>query len=775
MREIEVLAPAGSFDTMKAAYKAGADAVYMGGPMFGARAYADNADAGQMLSAIDYAHLHGRKLYMTVNTLLKNTEIEGQLEDYIRPFYEQGLDAVIVQDLGVMEMIHTLFPDMAIHASTQMTVCGTDYGKWLRDHGASRIVTPRELDLSEIADMKQQTGVEIETFVHGALCYCYSGQCLMSSMIGGRSGNRGRCAQPCRLPWTFRSDSREKSGYLLSPKDLCSLQLLPDLIDAGVDSLKIEGRMKKPEYAALTAYLYRKYTDLYLTGGREHYHVDQADLEQLMDLYNRGGFTDGYFYRHNGQEMMSVKRPNHSGLNIGQGRINRRGEMEIQPMKALGAGDVLELPDGQSVKLDKAVSVGGQLKVKYTGKPFKQTCSVMRTRNESLIQSVTEQYVKNSDLKEKLYGYVSISKDLPARIDVYYRDMHVCSEGAIVQPAQKRRRRLMKTGGTPFEFDQLEIFLEEDCYMTVQELNQFRREALDTVERAVLTPFRRQQPSILQSSNDSRKREKRPVSISVLASSRAQVLAASKVDGISRIYFNYEGNDNLAVEAAAMTHDAGKEFYLAMPYILRNDTKKQCLSKIQKLKSTTDGFLVRNMETLLMLRKAGFDQPCISDYNMYCMNDRAGRVYEQMMDQMTLPVELNRREISGLQSAVNSEMIVYGYQPLMVSAQCLMKTTGKCTKGPGYYELEDRRHKKFLVHNVCAFCYNLIYNTVPLYLMDVLDEATESGIGGVRLQFVNETGDTVRAMAEACIRALQGERVTAAGDFTKGHYKRGVE
>ena len=528
MRKIEVLAPAGSFDTMKAAYKAGADAVYMGGPMFGARAYADNADAGQMLSAIDYAHLHGRKLYMTVNTLLKNTEIEGQLEDYIRPFYEQGLDAVIVQDLGVMEMIHTLFPDMAIHASTQMTVCGTDYGKWLRDHGASRIVTPRELDLSEIADMKQQTGVEIETFVHGALCYCYSGQCLMSSMIGGRSGNRGRCAQPCRLPWTFHSDSREKSGYLLSPKDLCSLQLLPDLINAGVDSLKIEGRMKKPEYAALTAYLYRKYTDLYLTGGREHYHVDQADLEQLMDLYNRGGFTDGYFYRHNGQEMMSVKRPNHSGLNIGQGRINRRGEMEIQPMKDLGAGDVLELPDGQSVKLDEAVSVGGQLKVKYTGKPFKQTCSVMRTRNQSLIQTVAEQYVKNSDLKEKLYGYVSISKDLPARIDVYYRDMHVCSEGAIVQPAQKRplteeeiRRRLMKTGGTPFEFDQLEISLEEDCYMTVQELNQFRREALDTVERAVLTPFRRQQPSILQSSNDSRKREKRPVSISVLASSRA--------------------------------------------------------------------------------------------------------------------------------------------------------------------------------------------------------------------------------------------------------------
>ena len=218
MRQIEVLAPAGSFETMKAAYKAGADAVYMGGPMFGARAYADNADMEQMLSAIDYAHLHGRKLYMTVNTLLKNIEIERQLTEYIRPFYEQGLDAVIVQDLGVMTLIHTLFPDMAIHASTQMTVCGTQYGEWLRDHGASRIVTPRELDLSEIANMKRRTGVEIETFVHGALCYCYSGQCLMSSMIGGRSGNRGRCAQPCRLPWTFQADrlSAEPEGSVQS-------------------------------------------------------------------------------------------------------------------------------------------------------------------------------------------------------------------------------------------------------------------------------------------------------------------------------------------------------------------------------------------------------------------------------------------------------------------------------------------------------------------------------------------------------------------------------
>ena len=323
MREIEVLAPAGSFDTMKAAYKAGADAVYMGGPMFGARAYADNADAGQMLSAIDYAHLHGRKLYMTVNTLLKNTEIEGQLEDYIRPFYEQGLDAVIVQDLGVMEMIHTLFPDMAIHASTQMTVCGTDYGKWLRDHGASRIVTPRELDLSEIADMKQQTGVEIETFVHGALCYCYSGQCLMSSILGGRSGNRGRCAQPCRLPYQTalccgengrRSEKRKAQELCpLSLKDISTIEILPQILEVGVTSLKIEGRMKQPGYTAGVTSVYRKYLDLLFEKGAENYRVAEEDKRYLLDLFNRGGSCTGYYQMQNGPSMMAFSNEKKTG------------------------------------------------------------------------------------------------------------------------------------------------------------------------------------------------------------------------------------------------------------------------------------------------------------------------------------------------------------------------------------------------------------------------------------------------------------------------------
>lgn len=784
MRQIEVLAPAGSFEAMKAAYKAGADAVYMGGPMFGARAYADNADTKQMLMAIDYAHLHDRKLYMTVNTLLKNTEIERQLAEYIKPFYEQGLDAVIVQDMGVMATMHTLFPDMAIHASTQMTVCGAEYGKWLRDHGATRIVTPRELSLTEIAEMKQQTNVEIETFVHGALCYCYSGQCLMSSLIGGRSGNRGRCAQPCRLPWTFQSERSSTSGYLLSPKDLCSLHLLPDLIDSGVDSLKIEGRMKKPEYAALTAYMYRHYTDLYLTGGREKYHVDPKDLEQLMDLYNRGGFTDGYFEKHNGQAMMSVKRPNHSGVLVGRGRMTRKGEIDICAEKALGKGDVLELPDGQSVKLNQALPAGGHLKAKYSGKIPNSGCRIMRTRNESLIQSMVARYVQNSDLKEKLYGYVSISKDLPARIDLYCNEIHIGMEGPVVQAAQRRplmeedvRKQLMKTGSTPFVFEHLEIDLEDDCYMTIQELNQFRREALSAMEQQLLAAYRRVDPAISRPGKEYHPSQKASISMRVLVATKEQALAAIEFSEVDRVYFNYEGSKEDVLEVSRLVHQAGKEFYLALPYILRKDIEAHCRTQQQIFQKTvTDGFLVRNMEGYLMLRGMGFDQPCISDYNMYVMNDRALEVYGRMMQQVTLPVELNKKELAGLHSPVDCEMIVYGYQPLMVSAQCLLKTTGKCTGKAGYYTLEDRKHKSFSVHNVCAFCYNLIYNSVPLYLIDVLEEALQSsGAAGARLQFVNEAGNTVRQILTACHDALCGRQVTADGDFTKGHYKRGVE
>lgn len=275
-RKAEILAPAGSYESFRAAILAGADAVYAGGPRFGARAYAKNFSKEQMLAAIDEAHLHGRKFYLTVNTLLKEPEM-AELFAYLEPFYNGGLDAVIVQDLGVFSFVRRWFPDMEIHVSTQMTVTGSEGAAFLKERGATRVVPARELSLEEVRRMKKETGMEIECFVHGALCYCYSGQCLMSSLIGGRSGNRGQCAQPCRLPYGANGEKR----YLLSPKDICTLDLIPDLIDAGIDSFKLEGRMKRPEYVAGVTGMYRKYTDLYLERGRAGYRVDETDPETV--------------------------------------------------------------------------------------------------------------------------------------------------------------------------------------------------------------------------------------------------------------------------------------------------------------------------------------------------------------------------------------------------------------------------------------------------------------------------------------------------------------
>ena len=311
----ELLAPAGSYEGFEAAIGAGADAVYVGGAAFGARAYAKNFGEEELLRAIDTAHIHGRKLYLTVNTLLKNRELSEQLYDYLLPYYKEGLDAVIVQDLGVFSFIRRNFPDLDIHASTQMTVTGPEGMRFLEEKGATRVVPARELSLEEISAMHKASPLEIETFIHGALCYSYSGQCLMSSIFGGRSGNRGRCAQPCRLPYSVTMDHRKYKGdkdfCALSLKDICTLDILPDILEAGVMSLKIEGRMKQPAYTAGVTAVYRKYLDMYLSG--KEYHVQENDRKYLLELFSRGGSCKGYYDMYRGPEMMAFANEKKSG------------------------------------------------------------------------------------------------------------------------------------------------------------------------------------------------------------------------------------------------------------------------------------------------------------------------------------------------------------------------------------------------------------------------------------------------------------------------------
>ena len=441
----ELLAPAGSYEGLQAVIKAGADAVYIGGSLFGARAYAKKPKKDEMLEAIDYAHLHGKKIYLTVNTLLKNQELFGELYDFLAPYYEQGLDAVIVQDLGVLSFVKKEFPNLPIHASTQMAITGPHGARFIQEAGASRIVTARELSLKEIQKIYRETGAEIESFVHGALCYCYSGMCLFSSMLGGRSGNRGRCAQPCRLPYTAYEKGKQISGkdgaYLLSPKDMCTVEILPKLLEAGVYSLKIEGRMKRPEYAAGVTAIYRKYLDLY-EKHPEAYQVEQEDLQELLDLYQRDGFNRGYYEMHNGKSMMAV----------------------------------------------------------YNQKEQDRKQKIRTNRNEELFQRLKKQYL-DTKLQEGITGTLVLCTDAPAVLDLSFQDVQVQVFGDVVEKAQKQpltrervQKQMEKTGQTPFSFAQLEVITDEAGFLPMQSLNELRRTGLEKLETAYLAQYRRNLP-----------------------------------------------------------------------------------------------------------------------------------------------------------------------------------------------------------------------------------------------------------------------------------------
>ena len=472
--KVEILAPAGSYDILMADFAAGADAVYLGGAMFGARAYANNLSQEELLRALDYAHLHDKKIYLTVNTLMKQQELEDRLLPYLEPFYKAGLSAVIVQDFGAFEAIKEAFPGLHIHASTQMTVPGAAGAKLLKEAGASRVVTARELNLAEIKAIHDNCDIEIESFIHGALCYCYSGQCLLSSFQGGRSGNRGRCAQPCRLMYTSQTsdmprtkgkglrgdENRQKdsngSAYLLSPKDMCGLPVLPDIIEAGGFSFKIEGRMKNVNYAAGVTGIYRKYVDRYLEYGREGFKVEDSDINDLMDLYNRGAFTTGYYNNTKGREMISLKRPNHMGTKALKVLKNEGGRVLFEALEQIYPQDVFEIDKENSFSSGSAYAKGSRFTVNLPKKYRLEKGRVLyRMKNGELTRFVEKQYVGQT-LKKKIDVHLTAACDRP--LELTFTDTStgavVTQTGAEAQAAQKqpaKKERLAEIVTAPWE------------------------------------------------------------------------------------------------------------------------------------------------------------------------------------------------------------------------------------------------------------------------------------------------------------------------------------
>lgn len=523
MNNVEILAPAGSTQSLQASFKAGADAVYLGGAAFGARAYAKNPDNDELLRAIDYAHMRNKKLYLTVNTLVKERELDA-LYKYLEMVYKQGLDAAIVQDLGVMKLIAENFPDLPIHLSTQSGVTDGAGVKYYLGN-VTRVVPARELTLEEIARLKKDTGLEIEVFTHGALCYSYSGNCLFSSMCGDRSGNRGRCAQPCRLKTglTLGSGETISGKYLLSPKDLSTIDFIPELVKAGVDSFKIEGRMKAPEYSAYMAWAYKKALDIYLERGEEGFYKYQADNKNdwellksgMSDLYNRGGFTSGYAFTKPGPDMMSVDKPNHQGTKVGQAEINK-GFARIKLEKDLNKGDVIMLDyNGKDKLFDYTTPVeykiGDVLSFRAVPKEKEArlgsfSACATRIRNNSLIDWLNDEFIQSEDKKPaglSLKARPGEELVLTASCQVLLGDDLVTitstTYGPEVSPAKNQpatvadiSEKLSRSGESVFEISDCQVELEGDCFIPKSQLGAIRREALASLEEKIYRAFRRE-------------------------------------------------------------------------------------------------------------------------------------------------------------------------------------------------------------------------------------------------------------------------------------------
>lgn len=748
-KRAELLAPAGSFASLKAAVAAGADAVYMGGARFGARAYAQNADQDEMIAAIEYAHLHGCRLYMTVNTLFKENEL-GELYEYLLPYYKAGLDGVIVQDLGALSFIREHFPGIELHASTQMTITSVYGAKELKRLGCCRVVPAREVSLEEIRRIYDETGMDIETFVHGALCYCYSGQCLMSSLIGGRSGNRGRCAQPCRLPYRVYEQekgtavNKEDQKCVLSMKDLCTLDILPQILEAGVFSLKIEGRMKSPRYTAGVVRIYRKYLDRYLEYGSEGYYVEPEDKKELLDLFDRGGFTSGYYTRHNGRDMIALK----------------------------------EKPE------------------------FRET-------NKELFDFLDREYVE-TEKKEPVEGYAYLAEGLPSVLTLTCGDISVTVSGQEPQAAknqpmtrEKVIRQLGKTGATAFEFTELEAEVCGALFLPVQALNELRRESFEALTEAIQNQWRRKAPEAgeVQNGADSGEKSsraagcagpvpdesagKRPMYLTVSAETGDQLSAALVVPEVRRICLDASSfQPERWAEFVQLIHQAGKECYLTLPHIFRTHaigffrTYRSCLEQ-----AGFDGLLIRAFEEIQWMREEQISFSASFDASVYAWNHGAVHTLkEEQAAFITAPWELNSRELEPVFEACRreglpAELIVYGRAPMMVSAQCITKTVKGCSKCPSLLWMKDRTGARLPVQNHCAFCYNTILNPLPVSLHGCADSVKRLAPEGLRLCFTIETGEETKAVLNAfAAEFIRGENAEPPfTEFTRGHFRRGVE
>ncbi|MDY4606331.1 DUF3656 domain-containing protein [Clostridium tertium] len=783
MKKVEILAPAGSMESLIAAMNKGADAVYLGGNKFSARAYASNFDNDNMIKAVDYVHSYGAKVYVTLNTILKENEIEEAVR-YVGFLYEIGVDAIILQDLGLFKRIKEDYPDFEIHASTQMTIHNGEGALFFKERGFHRIVLSRELSVDEVKYISKDLGIETEIFVHGALCISYSGQCLMSSMIGGRSGNRGRCAQPCRMEYTLKGNtSGERKAYLLSPKDTCTIEDMKDIIDSGTYSLKIEGRMKRAEYVAGVVENYKNAVEkeLYNT----EYNVSKGKRE-LLQLFNRGGFSKAYLHKNVGMDMMSFKHPRNTGVPLG--KIEKNGEIVLKEDIALGDGFRFR---ESGFSINKIITNGKEVKeakrgerVKIFPTAYKIGDEIFKSLDKKLFDSL-EDSIKPYNRKISLKANVTFKVAEPLRIRIEYNDKNYEFLGEVVEKAEKRPLEkdrvidsLCKSGESAFKIDEINFEAFEDGFIRVSDLNNLRREALEGVQKSITKSFRRKRPKNLDKV-DNIKSSDIGLDIIYQCITREQLdtLIEEGIKDIIVDVFNRDKDSIKVKDLIEVSQNKELNIYLKVPNIIKSEFNN-VINIIEKVKEYIKGIVTVNVG---IIRNYQDEMMIIGDYKLNIINSEALKFYQNEIDIPTLSLELNRKEIKNMLKGNkgNVQGIIYGKTELMISEYCPIGSTfGEksscsdcnlaCTRDE--FTLIDRMNEKFRVMTD-IFCRSYILNPHPLNLIEEKDDLKNLGVNSFRVEFRDESSNEVKKV----LRMIRGEEKVNTNNYTKGHYRRGIE
>ena len=806
MKEIELLAPVGSFDSLKAAVQNGANAVYLGGKDFSARASANNFDREELKEAVKYAHIRDVRVFVTTNTLIKQNELEDFVE-YAKFLYDIDVDAIIMQDIGAAMLIHELLPDFELHASTQMVAHSLEDVQYLESIGFKRVVLARELTVEEIKYICDNTNVDIEIFVHGALCVCYSGGCLMSSMIGNRSGNRGRCAQPCRQKYTMIDIStgeeiHNNGDYLLSTKDLNTIEEIDKIIDTGVLSLKIEGRMKKPEYVATVIKSYRDAIDEYETTKKVN--ISDETMEDLYTIFNRK-FTKGLILGEVGDEVMNSNVPNNQGLYVGKVvDYNKKAKrLKIKLEGTLKKGDGINLGGGTIGRIIKGKDIaqigykGETIELDFIGEAKKNQL-VFKTSDTDLIDRAQKTYTQDKEFAKslidaeisiKLGSYPELRLiDKNKNIVTVQGDKLVEKALKVALSEEKIETQIKKLGNTPYEIDQLKINLDEGVSMPISLINQMRREAIDLLDNARISVKGRMykdndikySPKIYSRNADNKSK------IRVKVNNIEALKSILNLD-IDMIY--YEDVSTIE-QAMTMANANNKKLIYSAPRIVRNREYKRleksdeyCRDHVQISALGQVKYYKENSESVK------FDV----DYYLNPFNSETINHYKKEgAETVCISQELNLHEIKETTQYTDLEIetVAYGYIPMMLSEYCPMGVVARsCKKDKrcanckeSKYVLRDFKGEEYRVSQD-IFCRSTIYNSSANCLINNLDELSEAGINIFRLDFTHETPELIEKITESFIDVIENDFVADAKslevfedmDTTLGHLYKGVE